>query len=234
MAGVTSGASTRSKVAERVAVALDGMPLEEAERLAEGLAGQVWGFKVNDLLQQKGALAVQRLRRWGRVFADPKLHDIPNTVANSLRPLIDAGADLVTVHASGGRAMLDMALAVAGPTRLAAVTALTSLDDAECRAVYGESSAQVVMRLAAMAADSGLEQVVCSPLELRLLQKQDDTAVLRKIVPGIRLQPAAADDQQRTQSPRQALSQGAYLLVVGRPITQAADPLAALRALDST
>lgn len=212
-----------------VAVALDGLSETDALALARLLAGRVWGFKVNDLLLNSGVAIVERLKPYGKVFCDPKLHDIPNTVANEVRVLAAAGADLVTVHASGGAEMLQAARAARPEgVGLLAVTVLTSIGDATARRVYGRPVTEQVRALAGLAAECDLDGVVCSPQELTLLAEVDPAGRLARVTPGVR--PAwygRSDDQQRARTPAQALRDGAHLLVVGRPITADPDPLAA-------
>ncbi len=170
------------------------------------------------------------------LFLDLKLHDIPNTVAGAVRSVLALAPRLLTLHGAGGAAMLRAARAAAetaGAQRpaLLAVTVLTSLDDAALAAagVPGGTAAQVV-RLAHMAMASGADGLVCAPTEVAALREALGPAPLL-VVPGIRPQGAAADDQARTLSARQAAQAGADWLVVGRPITQAADPAAAAAAL---
>ena len=213
-------------------VALDAMPESDAVRLARSLAGRVWGCKVNDLLLQSGVDVIARLRSYGAVFCDVKLFDSPNTVANQVQRLAAAGTELVTLHCAGGADMLRAAREArdrthAG-TRLLGVTVLTSFDDAAARASFGRPVAEQVRAFAALALETGLDGVVCSPAELALLDELDPRRTLLRVTPGVR--PAwhtAADDQRRTLTPAAALALGAHLLVIGRPITRAADPAAA-------
>jgi orotidine-5'-phosphate decarboxylase len=213
-------------------VALDGMAEPDALALARLLRGKVWGFKVNDLLLRTGTAIVPRLRQYGRVFCDPKLHDIPNTVSHQVSALGDAGADLITVHASGGAAMLRAARAACrGPARLLGVTVLTAMPDAEVARVYGRPTEALAEELMRLTLESGLDGLVCSPRELDLADRVDPERSLLRATPGVRPAWSAAramtDDQRRVLAPREALRRGASLLVVGRPITSADDPLAA-------
>lgn len=215
-----------------VIVALDGLSEAQSLALAAKLTGKVWGFKVNDLLVEHGISIVEKLKRYGRVFADPKLHDIPNTVRHAVARLSGAGADMITLHASGGLSMLQAATETAGGSALLAVTVLTSLDDSEARSVYDCGTHDAVRRLAGLAAASGVAGVVCSSRELPLLAMEPRLAGLLRVVPGIRPEGYdRIDDQQRTATPHAALRAGATHLVIGRPITAAADPLAALQRL---
>ncbi len=213
-------------------VALDAMPESDAVRLARALSGRVWGCKINDLLLQAGVDVIPRLHSYGAVFCDVKLFDIPNTVANQVQRLARAGVELVTLHCAGGAAMLEAAREARDRThpgtRLLGVTVLTSFDDAAARASFGRPVAEQVRAFATLALETGLDGVVCSPAELALLDELDPRRTLLRVTPGVR--PAwhtAPDDQRRTLAPAAALAQGAHLLVIGRPITQAADPAAA-------
>ncbi|MDP3901242.1 MAG: orotidine-5'-phosphate decarboxylase [bacterium] len=219
-----------------VIIPLDGMDRAEALRTASHLSDLAWGFKVNDQLIQEGAKIVYDLKRLtgARIFADPKLHDIPNTVRNSVRVLRDAGADLITVHASGGIEMMQAA-AEEMPDGILAVTVLTSLHDDEengnneIRHIYGKSLRQTVREMALDAAGAGVRGIVSSAQELDVLNEEPLKKLL-KVTPGIRPEwYQVADDQARTMTPREALEQGADLLVIGRPILRADDPLKALQ-----
>lgn len=214
-----------------IIVALDELTRKEALSLARRLQRVVWGFKVNDLLIEHGVSIISDLKRFGHVFADPKLHDIPNTVKNSISRLDAAGADLITVHASGGAEMLRVAAGSVKTARVLAVTALTSLSDSDTNSLYKRTSAEVVLDFAELAATSNVHGIVCSPYELTLLKGHND---LIKVIPGIRpLWYGVADDQKRIQTPAQAMAQGADLLVIGRPITGAEDPLEAANRINA-
>ncbi|MCC6221260.1 MAG: orotidine-5'-phosphate decarboxylase [Deltaproteobacteria bacterium] len=220
-----------------IIIALDAINYADALYLAKTLRNMVWGFKVNDLLIEHGIKVITDLRQFGRVFADPKLHDIPNTVKNSIQKIASAGADFITVHASGGMAMIKAAVEAAcaegGHTaKILAVTALTSLNDEDTNVIYGKDSSSTVTSLARIALDSKCFGIVCSAQELPLLADMQNLNKLAKIVPGIR--PAwhtTSDDQNRTDTPLHALSKGADYLVIGRPITKNRDPIAAIRSI---
>ena len=171
---------------------------------------------------------------------DLKLHDIPNTVAGGIRAVVELAPTFITIHAGGGREMMKAAVEEAGAQaakcnvprpRLLGVTVLTSLDrsDLESTGVNADPSDQV-LRLAALAHESGLDGVICSPLEIAALRKQCGPDFVL-MVPGIRPVGSAANDQKRAMTPRQAVDLGATNLVVGRPIYQAADPRAAAEAI---
>ena len=210
---------------KRIVIPLDGLSRDEALKLAAELQGLVWGFKVNDLLVELGASIVKELKRFGGVFADAKLHDIPNTVANGVKRLADAGADLITIHASGGEEMIAAAVKAAAPAGILAVTVLTSLSEEGARTVFGRAPREAVPAFARLALAGGARGIVCSPKELGILASDPQLTGLLKVIPGIR--PAwygAADDQARVDTPREAIAGGADLLVIGRPITRHENP----------
>ncbi len=219
---------------KRIIVALDGMGLTAARELAQQIGPRVYAFKVHDLWDLFGSQIVDVLRDVGaeRVFVDLKLNDISETVGLRAALVKSAGGNILTVHASGGIEMMREAVE-SGPEMLLAITALTSLSSAECEDIYGAPSQVVVRRFALMAAKAGVHGIVCSPKELARLNKMNELDKLHFIVPGIR--PAGmkveGDKQQRTGTPRQAILDGASYLVIGRPITQAPDPAAALDAI---
>lgn len=217
-------------------VALDVGDLTAAAALVEQLYPTVTLFKVGlQLFTAEGPRAVEVVRRrGGAVFLDLKLHDIPNTVAAAVREAARLGAVMCTLHASGGRSMLQAAkAAVAGidsPMRLLAVTVLTSLDARGLEEVVGSKldlTAQVV-RLASLAREAGLDGVVASPHEIGVLRATLPLS-MRLVIPGIRPAWAPTEDQRRVMTPHEAAVAGADYLVIGRPITAAADPVKATR-----
>ena len=193
----------------------------------------IWVKVGLELYLAEGPSLIRTLRSSGlKVFLDLKLYDIPHTVSAAIRAVLPLKPDLLTVHASGGPAMLAAATAAAegSPTRLLAVTVLTSMDAAQMQqtGIAGAPEAQVE-RLAALASGCGIDGLVCSPREAASLRARLPHALL--VTPGVRPAGAAQDDQQRTSTPAAALLAGANQIVVGRPITAAADPGAAYRAL---
>ncbi|MFQ5522608.1 MAG: orotidine-5'-phosphate decarboxylase [Acidimicrobiia bacterium] len=215
-----------------VLVALDFASLTDAEALARRLLGKVAGFKVGlELLMGHGAEAVDRIAILGApVFADAKLHDIPNTVQAAARQLASAGARWLTVHGSGGDQMVaaavtGMAEVTDGETGVLVVTALTSLDDEDLRAMgIAEPLTDHVVRMAEVARRGGAEGVVCSPAEASLVKSR--VPGLMVVTPGVRLTGGEFHDQRRVGTPRAALEAGSDLLVMGRAITAATDPAA--------
>lgn len=220
-----------SDARERVIVALD-LPSDEAIALVDELGEACAWYKVGlTTFVEAGPPAVRALvDRGKKVFLDLKLHDIPFQVAGAVERACDLGVDLLTVHGLGGARMLEAAVrAAAGSrTRVVAVTVLTSMDDADIAGIGLAGGA--VERLAAVAAEAGAFGVVASGAELPVLRASFPT--LATVVPGIR--PTGhirADDQRRVVTAGAAISMGADYIVVGRPVTQAGDPLAALRAI---
>lgn len=223
-------------IKDRLIVALDFPDAVAALACVDQLAGSVSWFKVGlELYLASGEGVVRELKRRGHsVFLDLKLHDIPNTAAAAVRSLARLEPDLLTVHAAGGRAMLNAAAEAARslphPPRLLAVTVLTSVD-AVALAETGVPAAPVeqVLRLARLAAECGIDGMVCSPAEAAALHSALPKALL--VTPGIRPAGSDAGDQKRIATPQFALAAGANMLVIGRPITAAADPKAAAQAI---
>ncbi len=218
--------------AERIAVALDVETLDQAEELAAALAGHVAVFKVGlELFSAHGPDAVRRIAAHGPVFLDLKLHDIPTTVARAARRLAGLGVAYLTVHASGGPAMVEAAVEGLGDAgRVLAVTVLTSMTPGDLDAV-GLAGAEVsVPRLAAVATGAGAPGLVCAAPDLAVVRGAVPATTIL-VTPGIRPAGASSDDQSRIATPGGAVADGASLLVVGRPITRAEDPVAAADAI---
>jgi orotidine-5'-phosphate decarboxylase len=220
--------------------AVDTASVEAAERLAAGVVDIVGALKLGlEFFTANGPEGVRRVAGLGvPVFLDLKLHDIPNTVAGAMRAVVPLRPAFVTVHASGGRAMLKAATEAARQAaadfelprpQVLAVTVMTSLDEGDLRDVGQDCEPlHQVDRLATLAADAGVDGVVCSPHEIAHLRQRFGPA-MRLVVPGIRPPWSDADDQKRTLGPREALAAGATHLVIGRPISRATDPTAAAR-----
>jgi len=221
---------------DRLAVALDLPSEQEAMKLVDRLGDTCQWFKVGmELYYAAGNSIVQQLRERGfNVFLDLKLHDIPNTVAGAVRSVAQAGASLLTIHAGGGAAMMSAAAEAAsapGSPRLLAVTVLTSMDANELAGVgINASPADQVLRLARLAQASGIDGMVCSAEEVAALRKQTGPNTLL-VIPGIRPAGSSIEDQKRIATPAEAIAHGASMLVVGRPITRAADPAQAAHAI---
>lgn len=219
-----------------VFVALDTPDLARAWSLAQAVAPHVGGLKLGlEFFMANGPAGVRGIAELGApIFLDVKLHDIPNTVAGAMRSLSPLDLAIVNVHAAGGAAMMAAARDAMDPaTRVIAVTVLTSLDarDLAATGVPDKADAQVA-RLAALAKEAGLDGIVCSAHETAAMRAAWPGGQL--VVPGIRPEGAAAGDQKRVMTPRQAMDAGASILVIGRPITGAADPAEAARAIAAT
>jgi orotidine-5'-phosphate decarboxylase len=215
---------------EKLIVALDVPSASAATELVSRLEGTVRWFKVGlELFVAAGPAVLEPLVASGySVFLDLKLHDIPNTVAGAVRSASALGARMLTVHATGGPAMLTAARealsGIANPPELLAVTVLTSMDAAQGGAVgWNRSPAEQVELLARMGLDAGIRGFVCSPQEVGALRALTGAKGVL-VIPGIRPGGAATGDQKRVATPADALRNGASFLVVGRPITQAANP----------
>ena len=223
-------------MSSRIYVALDTPDLGRALALAARVRGHVGGLKLGlEFFAAHGQQGVREVAALGLpIFLDLKLHDIPNTVASAVQALHGLAPSILTVHAAGGRAMMEDAKAAAAPaTRVVAVTVLTSLDAADLGAigVAANPHAQVA-RLTALAQEAGLDGIVCSGFEVATARKGWRDGFF--VVPGVRPSGGAAGDQKRVMTPRDAIDNGASILVVGRPITRADDPDAAARAIAAT
>jgi orotidine-5'-phosphate decarboxylase len=217
-------------------LALDVPQLDEALALASKVKAHVGGFKLGlEFFCAHGHHGVHEVARLGLpIFLDLKLHDIPNTVAGAMQAIHVLEPAIVTVHASGGRAMMEDAKAAASNgTKVVAVTMLTSLDERDLtRTGVNGCAHEQVMRLAELAAAAGLDGVVCSGHEVAAVRKQWKDGFF--VVPGLRLPGSGVGDQKRVVTPRAARDDGASVLVVGRPISRADDPVAAARAVEAT
>lgn len=223
----------------RIIVALDypeaGPALALASRLDPGLCRVKVG---KELYTAAGPALVGELRERGfEVFLDLKYHDIPSTVAAACTAAARLGVWMVNVHALGGRAMMEAARAALGAgsasPRLVAVTLLTSLDAADMREIgLTGDPRQAAVRLARLARASGMDGVVCSAQEAEQMRRECGAGFLL-VAPGIRPESEAAGDQKRIATPRAARAAGVDYLVIGRPVTRAPDPLAALRAISA-
>ncbi len=218
-----------------VIVALDFPAAEPALALADRLSPELCRLKVGkELFTRCGPDLVDSLQAKGfDLFLDLKFHDIPNTVAGAVRSAADLGVWMVNVHACGGRRMMEAAREALQPFAnrplLIAVTVLTSMSDDDLAEMgYTETAAERVMRLAALTQDCGLDGVVCSAMEApQLRADRGDSFCL--VTPGIRMAGDAAGDQRRVLTPADAMANGSDYLVIGRSVTGAEDPLAALQ-----
>ncbi len=227
---------------ERIITALDIASFSGMQAMVRALGDDAVYYKVGmELYYNAGAKAMEFLRgKDKKIFLDLKLHDIPNTVAQGVAALTRLGADIMSIHTQGGRAMMNAAAEAAMRTaaelgterpRLIGITALTSFDDNAWEEIGGALPiAEHVLRLAKLAQDSGLDGVVASPQEAKMLREACGEDFLI-VTPGIRPAFAQTDDQRRIATPARALQDGASKLVIGRPITKAENPAAALRAI---
>ncbi|MCE5203744.1 MAG: orotidine-5'-phosphate decarboxylase [Actinomycetia bacterium] len=225
---------------EKIIVALDMPEKEAALDMARSLKGHVPWVKIGmTLFYSEGPDIIREMRGLGfKVFVDLKMHDIPHQVSGACRVLVRAGADMFTVHASGGRAMLEAAVQETksaasrfrvAPPGVIAVTVLTSLDDAGLAEIgIQRTSAEEVMTLGTLAWETGCDGVVCSPAEATAIRGVFGEQGL-VITPGVRPAWAEAGDQARVATPAEAIAAGASHLVIGRPITQAPVPAEAVR-----
>lgn len=223
----------------RVIVALDYPAVSPAMDLLDRLDPAQCRVKIGkEMFTRAGPAFVEQVASKGfEIFLDLKYHDIPNTVAAACAAAADMGVWMMNVHASGGRKMMTAAAERVATLRdrplLIAVTILTSLGQEDIAEIgYGGTPADNVRRLAALAEDSGLDGVVCSPLEVSPL-RNDRAASFLLVTPGVRPAGAATDDQKRVMTPGNAIRAGASYLVVGRPITGAPDPLASLAVINA-
>jgi orotidine-5'-phosphate decarboxylase len=218
-------------------VALDTPSLADARSLAERVKASADGLKIGlELFVAEGPSAVTTLAREGLpIFLDLKLHDIPETVERAVARACALGASLLTVHASGGPAMLERAVARASKEasglRVVAVTVLTSLDASDLDAIgVSRAPAEHALALAKMAHESGVDAFVCSPKEVSALRRALGPGAML-VTPGVRPAGGESGDQKRTDTPEGAIASGASAVVVGRPIRDAADPAAAAAAI---
>lgn len=218
----------------KVIIALDGLSLNQAIELVEKVGYRAYAVKIHDLFDRYGSGAIAGLNQAGarKVWVDAKLHDIPKTAENRAKAISDAGAEILTVHASGGVEMIQAAVdAFEGEVYV--VSVLTSLSKEMVKTIYDRSAEVVVGEMARIAFQGGAHGLVCSAEEVRSLSIRSDIGnKLDFIVPGIRPLGADVGDQKRVGTPRDTLRAGADRLVIGRPITEAADPVAAFEAIE--
>jgi orotidine-5'-phosphate decarboxylase len=236
MAGVDRSGARAARSSTTPIVALDYPDSVSALRLVSLLGESCRFYKVgSELFTASGPSVVEEIRRTGcDVFLDLKLHDIPNTVAAAMRRIRGMGVRLATVHASGGRPMIEAAVEAAGKDcGVLAVTVLTSLNSASLGEVLGVGEADVaesVIRLAALASTGGARGIVCSGEEARFVRARFGPT-LELLVPGVRLPGDAVGDQSRVVTPEEAAAAGADYIVLGRTVTAATSPEAAMRSV---
>ena len=218
-----------------IILALDTSSLEEAKLLALKLKDHIGGIKIGmEFFNSFGPEGVKVIQRFNiPIFLDLKLHDIPATVYKTVSTLLTLNPAIINVHAAGGREMMSAASRAREDsnnknTKIIAVTILTSLDDNDLKEVgFSITSNELVLSLAKLTKDSGLDGIVCSAKEISTIRKAIGEDFLL-VVPGIRPEDNKLNDQKRTMTPKGAISEGADLLVIGRPITQSDDQVSAL------
>ncbi|HUK66056.1 MAG TPA: orotidine-5'-phosphate decarboxylase [Anaeromyxobacteraceae bacterium] len=219
---------------ERICAALDFPAWAAAEPFARAVASEVGLFKVGlELFTAEGPPVIRAAAALGRpVFLDLKAHDIPNTVEGAARSAAASGAAYLSVHASGGADMLRAAVRGAGPSlKILAITVLTSLDaEALCAIGLAGTPLDAAVRLARLSVGAGAHGLVCSPLEIKAVRSAVGPGPLL-VVPGVRPTGARRGDQARVATPEEAISDGADLVVVGRPLREGTDPVRAARAI---
>lgn len=209
---------------KRIILALDGIEIDDAKRIVEKTKDEIWGVKFNDLLLRYGSKIVEEFSAMTNVMADSKFYDIPKTIQNGLRTLINARASIVTIHCSvyfnpdnsyGSTNLTNFASNIAG------ITILTSFDEDICRLIYGTTIKYMVESFVHSAIDFKYQYIVCSGKELHLIKNINKYSEfkIKPIVPGIRPNwYPIIDDQKRTITPKEAIDLGAKLLVMGRPL----------------
>lgn len=213
-----------------IILALDGLDRSTSLALARETAGLVWGYKIHELVLREGLTVIGELKKYGKVFVDFKFHDIPTTVQYEVAALYSSGVDLVSVHASGGSAMLEAAVRIGGNS-VVAITLLSSFSEEEVAKIYDKKIETLVAESVRRATDAGIQHIVCSPHEIELVKSITPTCTV--ITPGIR-EHSTEDDQSRSLSAHEALGRGADLLVIGRPITKTLNPREALTQVVAT
>lgn len=219
------------RLADRLIVAIDRSSRDDILRLADALHGVAGFLKIGlqAFVANGPSIVREVMERGAKVFLDLKIHDIPNTAKHAVAEAASLGVSMVTVHASGGEAML-RACAI-DSTLVLGVTVLTSLDEAELQRIgFAGTPIETAVRLAKLAQESGLRGVVASPHEVAAIREACGDGI-RIVVPGIRPEESERGDQRRTTTPAAAIAAGADYIVVGRPITDATDPRSAALAL---
>lgn len=225
----------------KVIVALDYETKKEAMQLVDQIDPSLCRLKVGkEMFTTLGTEFVKELqKRSFDVFLDLKFHDIPNTVARAVRSAADLGVWMVDMHASGGLRMMEAAKKILEPYGkdapiLIAITVLTSMEEADLLQIgVNTSPEEHVIRLARLSQRAGLDGVVCSPQEVEILRQRCGNE-FKLVTPGIRPEGSQLGDQRRVMTPREAINAGSDYLVIGRPITQAADPVAVLKQINAS
>lgn len=207
----------------------DVVTLDEALFLAEKLSPWVGGFKISSLIDRYGVRAISAMKEFGFVMSDLKIHDIPSQAARRVKIHADAGARFITVHSSGGEAMI-LACAIVAPLQTIAVTVLTSLDEIHVEKIFGSDLANRVRYFAHSASKNRAAGIVCAPDDLRYLDKDALSRDFVRITPNVRsswVHVASDQNADRAMTPEAALRRGAHYVVIGRPITASPNPVEA-------
>lgn len=202
--------------------------------LVKDIGKRVYAVKIHNILDEYGPGIISQIKIAGaqRVWVDHKLHDIPHTVNLRAKALRQNGADILTVHASGGAEMMRAAVENFSGGEVFAVSVLTSLSSGVAKNIFKEENIEsLVLRLAQISKSAGVHGLVCGASEIKAIKNNPDLKEIKLVVPGIRSEGVEKHDQQRTDTPKNAIIAGACLLVVGRQITKAKDPVAALENL---
>ena len=222
---------------KRVIVALDSNDINKTINLVKTLRKDVYAFKIGyEFFFNFGLNGYKKIYSiCPKIFLDLKLHDIPNTVKNGINALAKIKPLLTTIHISGGDQMMLSSKPKKNFTKILGVSVLTSLNSKQTKKYYNESNVSVlVKKFAKLAKKNKLDGVVCSPKEIRYIRKQIGKNFII-VTPGIRINnKIKKDDQKRIETPRKAIEMGANYLVIGRPITQAKDPLKVLKEINKT
>lgn len=218
-----------------VVLAADKLSLDQCLMLVGQVGSRVHAIKVHDVYDQYGPSVVSTLKRAGaqRVWVDAKLHDIPNTVQARAKAIANSGADILSIHASGEIEMMMAAREGAPSMEIFGITVLTSLIEEQAHLLHGQPAKAAALYLARLAKLAGITGVVCSPKEVGLLGKRPELVGLKLVVPGIRSAGQDSGDQQRFDTPANAMKAGATHLVIGRQIIDATDPQAALDMIEA-
>ncbi len=222
---------------KKIIVALDSNNLSKIEKLVQSLKKDVYAFKIGyQFFFNFGLIGYKKIYSiCPKIFLDLKLHDIPNTVKNGLEALNKIKPILTTIHISGGDEMMKSSVKDKRFTKILGVSILTSIDSKQTKKFYNQKNVSfLVKKFAKLAKKNGLNGVVCSPREIKIIRKATGKNFII-VTPGIRLKSKIkSDDQKRVETPKKAIEMGANYLVIGRPITKSSNPLKALRKINQT
>jgi len=222
---------------KKIIVALDSNNFSEIEKLVKSLKKEVYAFKIGyQFFFNFGLIGYKKIYSiCPKIFLDLKLHDIPNTVKNGLEALNKIKPILTTIHISGGDEMMKSSVKDKKFTKILGVSILTSMDSNQTKKFYNQKNISfIVKKFAKFAKKNGLDGVVCSPKEIKVIRKVTGKSFII-VTPGIRLKSKIkSDDQKRIETPEKAIEMGANYLVIGRPITKSKNPLKTLKEINNT